>query len=333
MNRDSLVVKEILFMRKAQPYGGPGSFQKQLEAQLQAAGYKISHFKNFKFRKIENIIVFSSTKHIFFLFYQYLRGSNIILRLDGVNKKHKYKKVSIFYFIYSELDNFLSYFTAQFLATCIIFQSEYILNDWYLKGFNAKRKKIKVILNGVDTNQFYPMNKNRYVDKICVVEGSIDDMVAINILNKLEIECHVYGKIDKFYRDKVTNNFVKFFGVYPRDKMAGILNDYKVFLMLEVNPPCPNSLIEAMSCGLIPVSFKSGSVSEIITCTEPFLIDYDGNPEKYEIPNMETLNQTINKALNSFEYTSHVYRNLVLDKMNINNISIQYLNLLNDKIY
>jgi len=330
MNLGSLTSKEILFMRKPQPYGGPGSFQRQLEAQFLATGYKILHYRKFILRKIENIIVFSSTKHIHFLIYQYLCGSNIILRLDGLNKKHKFNKVNIFYFIYSEIDNFLTYVIAQYIASVIIFQSEYILNEWKMKGFNVRNKKIKVILNGVDTNQFYPMNKNRYVDKICVVEGSIDDLVAVNILNNLKIECHVYGKIDKFYRDKVTNDFVKFFGVFSRDKMADILNDYKVFLLLEVNPPCPNSLIEAMSCGLIPVSFKSGSVSEIITGTDTFLIEYEGNPEKYDIPNLENLNTTILKAIESFEYSSNYYRKLVLEKMNINNVSMQYLSYLND---
>jgi glycosyltransferase involved in cell wall biosynthesis len=328
MNLDSLTSKEILFMRKPQPYGGPGSFQRQLETQFLEADYKIKHFQNFKFRKFENIIVFSSTKHIFFLVYQYLLGSNIILRLDGLNKKHKYKKVNIFYFIYSELDNLLTYIIAQFIASVIIFQSEYILNNWKQRGLNVQNKKIKVILNGVDTNQFYPMNKNRYEDKICVVEGSIDDLVSVNILNNLKIECHVYGKIDRFYRDKITNDFVKFFGVFSRDEMPGILNDYKVFLMLEVNPPCPNSLIEAMSCGLIPVSYKSGSVCEIVTCTDAFLIEYDGNPEKYDIPNIDTLNSTIQDAIKSFEYSTHLYRNLVIEKMNIKNISMQYLSFL-----
>ena len=85
-----------------------------------------------------------------------------------------------------------------------------------------------------------------------------------------------------------------------------------------------------MSCCLIPVSFKSWSVSEIITCTETFLIEYEGNPEKYDIPNMKNLNTTILKAIDSFEYSSNDYRKLVLEKMNINNISMHYLNYLND---
>lgn len=319
-------------MRAPQPYGGPGSFQKQLEVQFLSEGYNILHYKNFKFRRVSSIIVFSSTKHLLFLIYQFLLGSDIILRLDGLNKKHRFKKVSVFYYVYSELDNMVSCLIARYVASTIIFQSEYIMNNWKSNGFDFHGKNVKVILNGVDTNRFYPMNKLRHPDKICVVEGAIDDLVAVSVLNNLLIECHVYGKVDSLFKEKVTNDLVKFHGLIPRDRIAEVLNEYRVFLLLEVNPPCPNALIEAMACGLIPVAYLSGAVNEIVTCKSRFLIEYGSDPEKYEIPQMESLNSVIYKALDSFDEFSDVYRNLVLKRMCINEVAKQYLRSMKDSV-
>jgi glycosyltransferase involved in cell wall biosynthesis len=58
---------------------------------------------------------------------------------------------------------------------------------------------------------------------------------------------------------------------------------------VEVNPPCPNSVIEALSCGLPVVGFDTGSLSELVQGDAGRLVSYDANPWKLEPPDIKAL--------------------------------------------
>jgi glycosyltransferase involved in cell wall biosynthesis len=314
-------------MRPPQSYGGPGSFQSRLENQLIELKCTINYHDKFKFSLIENIIIFSSSKYMAFLIYQKIRGAKIILRLDGVNKKHKFNKVKIKTYIYSEIDNLVSIFIARFLATTIIYQSEYVKNCWQKYGV-AKNKNHYIIHNGVNIEDYSSSCNDSYQQEaiICVIEGSIDDLVGVEILNSLSEKVDVYGKISDTLKNKITNKNVNIMGPVKRESIPDILNKYKIFLLLEVNPACPNSLIEAMAAGLIPVGFKTGSVSEILEETEKFMADYGSNSEKFEIPDLKKLNQNITKAIMS-PNISHIYKDRVKKHFDIKKIALKYLNI------
>jgi glycosyltransferase involved in cell wall biosynthesis len=57
----------------------------------------------------------------------------------------------------------------------------------------------------------------------------------------------------------------------------------------EVNPPCPNSVIEALACGLPVIGFDSGSLKELVTDDAGSIVPYGANPWKLETPDISAL--------------------------------------------
>ncbi len=65
----------------------------------------------------------------------------------------------------------------------------------------------------------------------------------------------------------------------------------------EVNPPCPNSVIEALSCGLPVIGFDTGSLSELVQGDVGRLVPYGANPWKLEPPDSAALANAASEVL------------------------------------
>jgi glycosyltransferase involved in cell wall biosynthesis len=57
----------------------------------------------------------------------------------------------------------------------------------------------------------------------------------------------------------------------------------------EVNPPCPNSVIEALACGLPVVGFDTGSLSELVQGEAGRLVPYGADPWRLQTPDIPAL--------------------------------------------
>jgi len=65
----------------------------------------------------------------------------------------------------------------------------------------------------------------------------------------------------------------------------------------EVNPPCPNSVIEALACGLPVVGFNSGSIKELVSDDAGCIVPYSANPWKLETPDIAALAESTAEVL------------------------------------
>ena len=90
---------------------------------------------------------------------------------------------------------------------------------------------------------------------------------------------------------------IKFMNTVPREHIPWLMRSAHLLFSAEVNPPCPNSVIEALACGLPVIGFDTGSLSEIVHGDAGRLVPYGGNPWKLEKPDIPAL---ANAASGSF---------------------------------
>jgi len=303
-------------------YGGPGTFQKQFTNELLKKDF-IKVIKPYSKNKPDLIFVVNGTKRLFFLLMAKFKGVKIAQRVDGITlnlAKTEKNLIAIFLFY---VRFFLVTFTANLLSDVIIFQSNFIKSQW--NKFLLFKKKYKIIYNGVDTELFRPNNVIKQYDIVCV-EGSINTNYAIQILNSLiGFNVTVVGEIRNDLKNKIINKNITFTGRIEREEIVEILNSHKVYLCLEEYPPCPNSVIEAMSCNIPVVGFDTGSLRELVPYSD-LLVNLKLDKQ---IPTSESLKKLSNKLDQVIKnYKKYNVRSHVLKNHNIEYVSNKYLDFI-----
>lgn len=155
----------------------------------------------------------------------------------------------------------------------VVFQSEYSKEQCFDQMGIKAEGEYSLILNGADKSVWKPIkNKSQNKKMKFVTTGNFrnEDMIepVVKALDKLildyDFELHTIGPVTKvelspfFERDYVVNH-----GSLPKADIVTELQWSDIFIYSHLNPPCPNSVIEAISCGLPIVGFDSGSMSEL----------------------------------------------------------------------
>ena len=131
-----------------------------------------------------------------------------------------------------------------------------------------------VVINGADKKIFFPEPKkqwNRSNIKF-VTTGNFRDVtmlepliMALDLIEHEEnFELYVIGPVIEQLQSLLDRKYVCHHAEMQHEDLADLLRQTDVFLYSHLNPPCPNSVIEAISCGLPVVSFDSGSMKELL---------------------------------------------------------------------
>ena len=304
--------------------GGPGSFQLRFEQALKSQGWDILYAG--ERQKTSLIMVIGGTRRIIWLLKMKLKGIPILFRLDGIAWLHRRKKVSLYIFLLAELRNLLTKFTHAFLADFIVYQSRFVESWWNMKGWR-KRKRTKVIYNGVQDNTVEKQSeiKNK---RLVILEGNIDySPYAIQLLNDLaqilpkEILIEVYGSFECEQNKNLFDKRINYHGHLERGKVNNILTG-SVYLSLDINPACPNTVIEALSCGTPVVAFDTGSLKELVDHESGIIVSYGSDPWKLAYPDVSALESAILRIFDDYSmysqkaesrYKNHFTFNLVMN--------------------
>lgn len=249
--------------------GGPSTFMINLK------DFLIS--KSFKFQSnpgrinTTNGIFFPITYDKFTLSYFKKNNLPIIQRLDGIYypQKHGSKYINLNKDI---KDIYLNY------STHVIFQSEYCKRQCFKILGILPEDKYSIIYNGTNKKIFYPgeyeekLNRN---DKIkLITTGNFRNLDMIepiilaldNLVNKYEFELTIIGPVinREIIRLIKNKSYIRYIKKLNLKKIAIYLRESDIFIYSHLNPPCPNSVIEAISCGMPVISFDSGSMSELL---------------------------------------------------------------------
>ncbi len=279
--------------------GGPGTFQARLARVLNDEGLEVSYDLNE--RPLQAVLLFAATRNWRGLERCRRDGIPIVQRLDGINWIHRVHPVPAGYFVTSELRNLLLRLVRARYASRIIYQSAFV-RDWWHRWFGPSSRPEVVVHNGVP---LIPARERAEPQArvLIVVEGAVRlDRASAAILRSAHRELRarevvertfVFGRVPSFFRvEEVREDGLEFRGHVAAQEIAGWQSRACLQLSLELNPPCPNSVIEAMAAGLPVLGYDTGALTELVHAGEGCVLPFEGDVWKLEAPaNLERLGE------------------------------------------
>ena len=229
----------------------------------------------------KSVLVIAGTRNLLPLWRAKRRGVRVVQRLDGINWVHRKKNTGLKHFLRAEYGNLILSFIRSKIATHILYQSEFS-HRWWDDWYGKPDIPFSVIHNGVDLNIYNPNGSNDLPkDKfqILIVEGNLGggyDMGLENAIRltetlaekyRLPIELMVVGKISDEHKASVqarSHVLIHWMGAVPREQIPQIDRSAHLLFSADINAACPNSVIEAMACGLPVVGFDTGALKELV---------------------------------------------------------------------
>ena len=300
--------------------GGPGSFQIRFEEELQRNGWKVNYAT--ENQKTEVVFVVGGTRKLAWLWKMKRKGIPIIYRLDGIGWLHKKTKVSAKYYLTAEIRNYTSKLIHGFLATKIVYQSQFVKNWWDKSGFRT-RKNIAIIHNGVSMPSEKDIQQalaEKATNRLVILEGVIDySPYAVKLLNDLaeklpeDIQIELYGKFEDQAEQSKLHSRLQYKGFLDRKEVFNVLKG-SVYLSLDINPACPNTVAEALACGAPVVAFDTGALPELVDENCGIIVPYGSNPWDLEYPDVESLSKAINTLFSNYnDFAANAYQKAAKD--------------------
>ena len=280
---------------------GVASFRLKFEEGLRLRGVNVTHDPS---QGTDAILVLAGTRHLLPLWKARRHGTRIVQRLDGINWVHRARWAGFRYTVRAIYGNANLSFIRKRLADHVIYQSQFI-KRWWEDWYGPARTHSSVILNGVDLSKYTPNGLHERPSqhyRLLVVEGSLAGGLdsglhhAVNLSDvlshKFKVELFIVGRVDAHTENRLKNQTafrIKFMKAIPREQIPWLMRSSHLLFSSEVNPPCPNSVIEALACGLPVVGFDTGSLSEIVQGDAGRLVPYGANEWKLEKPDIPVL--------------------------------------------
>ena len=306
----------ICILPKLDGHGGPSSFQSKLRAGLAARGIETHHDP--RRAGTQALLVIGATRKLGDLLYAKTHGVRIVQRLDGMNWLHKRKATGWRHFLRSERMNLQLSFIRRWLADAIVYQSGFT-RDWWNTTFGSLRKPSHVIHNGVDLKTFSPAKDDdapRDFIRLLVVEGSFKGGHERDLFNAVDAAQHLSDLLDREVELAIAGNApaemrgqvslthkarVRWLGIVPHDDIPALDRSAHMLFPAEINAACPNSVVEALACGLPVVSYATGSIPELIGQEGGIAVPYGANYWKLEAPQTEPLAKAAAEVLDKLE--------------------------------
>lgn len=324
--------KIIGFSHPPASIGGPGSFQTRLETELKKQGWEVVYAEDEKIPDV--ILVVGGTRKIKWLKKCKKLGTRIVHRLDGKNWLHRIQKKPFKTKVLCEIQNLLITRIRNKYADHIIYQSHFV-KDWWEKVSGIPNTPNSVIYNAVDLDEFSPAKSIKPQNLICV-EGCIDyspyaletlNFLSQNYKNTIFDKILVYGELQN---ESTKNDYpdIDFMGKVDRKDISQVYRN-GVFLSLDINAACPNTVIEALACSIPVIGFDTGALNELVKAKSGEVVAYGSNPWKLEKPELQNLKTGLNKILDSFEEYSTDARKHAEAKYSLDRLIKEYIKLLN----
>jgi glycosyltransferase involved in cell wall biosynthesis len=279
------------------------SFRAKMSQGLAARGIQVTH--DLADEPYQAVLVVGGTRHLGALRRARKRGIPIVQRLDGINWLHRRVRTGPLHWLRAELNNRVLAAIRSRLATGIVYQSAFV-EQWWQRQYGDGPQS-RVIHNGVDLQQFTPQGgelppADRI--RILMVEGSLLGgyelglSSAVGLVQRLEksqampvqlaIAGNVSAELKAYWADK-TKLPIDWLGVLPNEQIPALNRSAHLLYSSDINAACPNSVIEALACGLPVLAFDTGALAELVTPQAGRVVAYGGDPWKLDPPDLDGL--------------------------------------------
>lgn len=307
-------ISRLCLIPKVGGIGGMVTFREKLAIGLAQRGIGVAN--SLADTPYDGILVIGGTRDLPGLWRLRHRGVSIVQRLDGMNWIHRKKRTGLRHYLRAEYGNFILSTIRSRLASKIIYQSEFA-HTWWERVYGKRPTPWTVVHNGVDLERYTPQGFTSLptdITRILLVEGTIGSGyelgldIAVQLGERLldvhgrNVEVMVVGRTSAGLRslwESKTRIPVKFIGEVPPDRIPEIDRSAHVLYAADLNPACPNSVIEAMACGLPVAAFDTGAMRELVADGAGEVVPYGGDPWKLDPPDIEALTKAVNLILDN----------------------------------
>jgi glycosyltransferase involved in cell wall biosynthesis len=295
-------VPHICIIPRATNTGGVTSFQARLTAGLVARGIRACF--DLDETPYDAILVTGGVRDLPGLLRARRRGVRIVQRLDGINWLHRRLPTGARHFLRAEYGNLLLALLRSRFVTHIVYQSEFVLGWWHA-WFGPGRVPSVVIHNGVDLSVFTPDGPHeRPADRfrLLLVEGSLQGgyetglgialELAERLAGKSPLELMVAGRLSQELQSAAQMKSrvpIRWAGLVPGEQIPALDRSAHLLFSADINAACPNSVIEALACGLPVAAFATGALPELVIGEAGRIVPYGGDPWKLEKPDLPAL--------------------------------------------
>lgn len=293
--------------------GGPVSFQTRLVEGLKNLGYEVVDSPDNP-RCSSLLVIGGPVRLTADLIRAHRRGIRIVQRLNGRNWLHRQGQGDYRYFLRSEFNNRVLELFRNHLADRIVYQSQFA-EDWWNRTAGKLKKPSCVIYNSIDLKRFSPEGPHYLPDdryRLLVVEGHLgggyeqglgNAVALVQQLNRRmdkPVELMVVGEVSEQLRtewDKKAGLKIRWMGLVDRNLIPEIDRSAHLMFSADLNAACPNSVIEALGCGLPVVGFATGALPEVLGERGGKAVSYGGNPWRLEPADIPALADAAEEVL------------------------------------
>jgi glycosyltransferase involved in cell wall biosynthesis len=302
-------LRRVCLTPKASGVGGMVSFQAKLTARLRARNIDTTFDLNDS--SSDAILVVGGTRQLGALRAAKRRGIPVVQRLDGMNWVHRRARTGLRHSLRAELGNRLLVTIRNQIATKIVYQSQFV-QDWWQRIY-GNGPAYSVIHNGVDLQSFSPKAGEEPADSpitILMVEGNLTGGYELGLKSAIElverlrekrkVELKVAGAIgekDKKKWNRLSPLPINWVGVVPNEQIPALNRSAHMLYSSDINAACPNSVIEALACGLPVLAFDTGALKELVTPDAGRVVAYGGDPWKLDLPDIAGLTRGAEEIL------------------------------------
>ncbi|MGB8213128.1 MAG: glycosyltransferase family 4 protein [Anaerolineales bacterium] len=292
----------ICIIPKASNIGGVTSFQAKLAAGLEARGHQVRF--NLDETPCEAVLLTGGVRDLPGLLHARRNGAHIVQRLDGINWLHRRLRTGARHYLRAEYGNRLLALLRARFVTQVVYQSGFV-RGWWQERFGPERVPSFVIHNGVDLSVFTPDGPQERPGKhfrLLLVEGNLQGGyengletalgLAGRLAESLPVELAVAGRVSQELQSAYQAKSripLHWEGLVPHAQIPALDRSAHLLYSADLNAACPNSVIEALACGLPVAAFATGAMPELVTGDSGRVVPYGGNPWKLDKPDIPGL--------------------------------------------